>query len=98
MTADPHEVARFKAALAKLSSAEIRRRLDGSVIIRAWKRRLAEDEDGRRAQEAQAADEVSHHEAAAGRQRRKDLSWRVWALVGGAMFAAVALIWTALPH
>lgn len=94
----PEEVTRFKDALAKLSSAQIRQRLDGSVIIRAWKRDLAEAEDGRREREAEAAEARSLSRASDRRRQRRAASWRVWALVGGAIFAAVSLIWTALPR
>lgn len=100
MVIDPQseEVARFKNALARLSLTEIRRRLDGSIIIRAWKRDLAEAEDGRREQETEAVQARSLNRAADRRRQRRDLSWRVWALVGGAIFAALSLIWTALPR
>ena len=98
MPIDPHEIARFKTALAKLSSAEIRRRLDGSVIIRSWKRNLAEGEDGRRKLVAEAAHARSQSDAADQRRQRKDRSSYVWALVSAAMVAAVALIWTSLSH
>jgi hypothetical protein len=98
MAIDPNELARFKNALAKLSSEEIRRRLDGSLIIRPWKRGLAEAEDGRREQAAHATQTRSHLDAANERLRLKDLSRRVWALVGIAIAAAIAVIWTAFPH
>ena len=97
MAVDSNEVTRFKAALARLSSAEIKRRLDGSVIIRSWKRELAEAEDGRREQVVKDTEARLLDHAAEQRRRRKDRSRHVWALVGGAIIAVVSLIWSALP-
>lgn len=95
MTVDPDEMARFKRTLAKLSPEEIQRRLDGSVIIRAWKRDLAEAEAGRREQEAATR---LQNDTADARLRRLDTSRRVWMLVSVVIIAAVALIWTVLPR
>lgn len=93
MAVDPNEVARFKSALARLSSAEIQRRLDGSVIIRPWKRSLAEDEDGRRERAARATEERDSTNQSL---RQQAISQRVWALVGIAIIATLALMWTAI--
>jgi hypothetical protein len=98
MTVDPNEVARFKNALAKLSPAEIRRRLDGSIIVRPWKRSLAEAEGGRRDREGRAGQERSRIDAENIRQRGKAIARHVWLLVATAIVAAVALIWNLFPR
>ena len=98
MAVDPNEVARFKNALAKLSPAEIRRRLDGSLIIRPWKRNLAEAEGGRRERHAEAGQERSRVDAQNKRRRGRAIVWRVWLLVAIAIVAAVALIANLLPY
>lgn len=98
MAVDPNEVARFKNALAKLSPAEIRRRLDGSLIVRPWKRDLAEAESGRRERHAEAGQERSRVDAQNKRRRGKAIAWRVWLLVAIAIVVTVALIWNLLPR
>ena len=98
MTVDPNEETRFKNALAKLSLDEIQQRLDGSIIVRAWKRNLAEAEGERRDLETGATNNRSQRVATNTELRRRDLSRRVWALVGITIVAVIALIWTALPH
>lgn len=98
MTVDPNEEARFKSALAKLTLDEIQQRLDGSIIARAWKRDLAEAEGSRRDRETGATDKRSQRVATNEELRKRNLSQRVWALVGIAIVAAVALIWTMFPR
>ena len=97
MAIDPNDVARFKNALAKISLKDIRRRLDGNLIFRPWKRDLAEAEAGRRERETLATEERSHLDTANEGLERKDTSRRVWVLLGVAIVAAVALIWVLLP-
>ena len=97
MAVDPNEVARFKNALAKLSPAEIRRRLDGSLIIRPWKRDLVEAESGRRERHAEASQERSRADAHNNRQRGRAIALRVWLLVAIAIVAAVTLIANLMP-
>ncbi len=98
MAVDANEVARFKNALAKLSPAEIRRRLDGSLIIRPWKRDLAEAESGRRERHAEAGQERSRVDARNNSRRGKAIALRVWLLVAVAIVAAVTLIANLLPR
>lgn len=95
MAIEPNDVARFKNALAKASLEEIRRRLDGSIIFRPWKRGLAEAEVGRRKQESDATEERSQFDAA---NLRKDISLGAWVFVGFAIVAAVAVIWTVVTR
>ncbi len=90
MAVDQNHVERFKKALSTLALDEIQRRLDGSQIVRPWKRRLAETEGARRDGIARAAIEQARRNAADARRRRADVKLRVWNLVA---IAIAGTIW-----
>jgi hypothetical protein len=98
MADDPNEVEKFKKVLAKHSLEEIQRRLDRSLIVRPWKRDLAEAEGARRKQEANASKRKTQRDAEIERVRLRDMSRSVWVLVGVAIIFAVVLIWVLFPR
>jgi hypothetical protein len=81
MDASPQEVAKFKAALAKLSPEGIRKRLDTSVIARAWKRDIAEAEFARREHEAEPDSAKSQLAARNEKRKSRSVSLRVWTIL-----------------
>jgi hypothetical protein len=85
MNTDPNEVARFKESLRKSSLESIRRGLDDFVIVRSWKRKLAEGEPERRQKDL--ADQ--QHDVSA---RNKGLRWRVWSVLLIMIFLVLAMI------
>jgi hypothetical protein len=93
MDVDPKEVARFKKLLARLPIEEIERRLDRSIIMRPWKRRVAEAERGRREEDTLVIEERTEREADGERRRQRKTSRDVWLLIAAAVFLVVVVIW-----
>jgi len=87
-----------KKALSTLPLDEIQRRLDGSQIVRPWKRRLAETKGARREGMARAALEQARRNAADARRRYADIQLRVWGQVAIAITGTIAAIWATLPR
>lgn len=90
--ASPGEKERFKDFLAKLSPAGIRRRLDRSVSIPGWKRKLAEAAFRRGREREQAREQSAGLEAATRRGKRRYVARRVWAGLGAVIVAGMALV------
>lgn len=90
MTDEQDEVARFKDALHKSSLERIRQGLDDFVIVRGWKRKLAEEEPARRQrlQDAQDGQES---------KRTRSQARYVWALMLALILAAMlGITWNVL--
>ncbi|MCW8916775.1 MAG: hypothetical protein OQK24_13105 [Magnetovibrio sp.] len=59
MPPDPHDVLEFKQALSKTPVEVITKKLNDNVIMRSWKRELAEAEVARRGGQTQKANSRS---------------------------------------
>ena len=77
MRRNPQEREKFKVLLARTSLEGIRRALDSNRIWLPWKRKLAEDERGRRARNAEDGEKLKIENAT---QRRKSLTRRSWTI------------------
>jgi hypothetical protein len=68
MNQEQEEVTRFKIALQKSSLEHIRQGLDDFVIVRGWKRKLAQEESARRQhnQDTNAASDLNARRFQAG--------------------------------
>lgn len=92
MADEQDEVARFKLALHKASLDRIRQSLDDFVIVRGWKRKLAEDEPARRQREQSAQDG-----RASQMTRSQDIY--VWAVMLVLILAAMlGITWYVFSH
>jgi len=88
MTVDPQDVTTFKAILARTPVEVIIKRLDDNVILRSWKRQLAEAEVERRGYNLATANAQSKSSST---RRHKLANLKAWFITALLIAAALAL-------
>ena len=92
MSIDPQEVAAFKTALAQTPVEIIVKRLNDNVILRTWKRNLAEAEIARRAHAGRNMDLKPKLMSGNRHQAAETLSWFATVFMIACACAVVAAV------
>ncbi|MCW8915313.1 MAG: hypothetical protein OQK24_05585 [Magnetovibrio sp.] len=98
MSIDPQEVIAFKSALARMPVEVIAKHLDDNVILRTWKRNLAEAEIARRTQTQNSSQLAIRLTSSNRHQTAETLSWFVTAFMIACALAIVAGMATRFLH